>query len=302
MRRVLLLFLLIAAAALTASAASAKDSFPEKIPLPAGWQPEGIAIQGNTFYAGSRANGAVYHGDLRTGKGSVLVAGVDGRAATGLKVDRGLLFVSGAGTGRAWVYDADTGAQLREYQFASPPNTFVNDVVVTRTGAFFTDSNRAVLYKVPLAPNGRPAATFETIPLTGDFQLVAGFNLNGIDATQDGKSLISVQSPTGKLFAIEPKTGVTDEIDLGGATVTNGDGLLLEGRTLYVVRNQNNQIAVVRLAGDLSRGSIVDTITDPDFDVPTTVARKGNRLYLPNARFTTPPTPTTSYDIVQARR
>jgi sugar lactone lactonase YvrE len=299
MSRVLLL--LAAAAALAASAATANDSFPETIPLPNGWMPEGIAIQGTTFYAGSRANGAVYRGDLRTGVGSILVPGVEGRVATGLKFNKGLLFVSGASTGRAWVFDADTGAQLREYEFATPPGTFINDVIVTNAGAFFTDSQRPQLYQVPLAPNGTPATTFETIPLGGDYQHVAGFNLNGIDATPDGKTLIAVQSMTGRLFTIDPETGVANEIDLGGATVTNGDGILLHGQTLYVVRNFNNEIAVVELAPDLSSGAIVGTITDPDFDVPTTVARFGSRLYLPNARFTTPPTPTTPYDIVQVR-
>ena len=37
------------------------------------------------------------------------------------------------------------------------------------------------------------------------------------------------------------------------------------------------------------------TITSPAFDVPSTVTRLGERLYLPNARFTTPATPTTPY-------
>jgi sugar lactone lactonase YvrE len=299
MRRILLL--LAAAAALAASVATANDSFPETIPLPNGWMPEGIAIEGTTFYAGSRANGAVYRGDLRTGEGSILVPGVAGRVATGLKFNKGLLFVSGASTGRAWIFDADTGAEVHEYVFATPPGTFINDVVVTNDGAYFTDSNRAVLYKVPLAPNGTPAATFETIPLV-DFPLVSGFNLNGIDATSNGKTLIAVQSMTGKLFTIDPENGVNHEIDLAGATVTNGDGILLHGNTLYVVRNRDNEIAVVQLAPDLSSGSIVGTITDPDFDVPTTVARHGSRLYLPNARFSTPPTPSTGYDIVQVRR
>jgi hypothetical protein len=300
MRRLLLL--LAAAAALAASAATANDSFPETIPLPNGWLPEGIEIEGNTFYAGSRANGAVYRGDLRTGEGSILVPGVEGRVATGLKFNKGLLFVSGASTGKAWVYDADTGAQLREYVFATPPGTFINDVVVTTAGAFFTDSNRAVLYKVPLALDGTPATTFETIPLSGEYEHVSGFNLNGIDATPDGTTLLAVHSMLGKLYTIDPGTGVADEIDLGGATVTNGDGILLHDGLLYVVRNFNNEIAVVELSPDLSSGAIADTITDPDFDVPTTVARFGSRLYLPNARFTTPPTPTTPYDIVQVRR
>ena len=48
-----------------------------------------------------------------------------------------------------------------------------------------------------------------------------------------------------------------------------------------------------------TRATVVRTITSPRFDVPTTVARFGNRLYLPNARFTTPPTPSTPYSVTQ---
>jgi sugar lactone lactonase YvrE len=177
----------------------------------------------------------------------------------------------------------------------------VNDVVVTKRAAWFTDSNRAVLYMLPLEKHGRPAASAQVVPLTGDFQLAPGFNLNGIDATRNGKTLVTVQSGTGKLVLVTP-TGVTTEIDLGGQTVTNGDGLLLQGRTLYVVRNQNNEIAVVQLGKGLSTGTVARTITHPGFDVPTTIDRHGPSLYAVNARFGTTATPTTPYTVVQVRR
>jgi sugar lactone lactonase YvrE len=300
MRRIVLL---LAVAAVAAPAALAQ-TFPATIPLPNGWQPEGIAIgKGTTFYVGSIPTGAVYRGDLRTGKGAVLVPGASGRAATGIEYDRGRLFVSGASTGKAFVYDARTGALIREYQLASGPEaTFINDVVVTRSAAYFTDSNRAVLYRVPLARNGAPAAAAQTVQLSGDFELVAGFNLNGIDATANGKSLVAVQSNTGTLYRIDPATGAATAIDLGGATLRNGDGILLVGRTLYVVQNRDNRIAVVQLAANLASGSVARTITDSDFDVPTTIDRLGRRLYAVNARFTTPPGPTTTYSVVQVRR
>jgi hypothetical protein len=131
---------------------------------------------------------------------------------------------------------------------------------------------------------------------------VPGFNLNGIDATANGKTLVAVQSNTGKLFTIDPATGATRLIDLGGATLMNGDGILLHGKTLYVVQNRDNKVAVVRLASNLASGTVQRTITDSDLDVPTTLARHGKRLYAVNARFTTPPGPTTTYSVVQLRR
>src|SRR5262249_29631207 len=209
------------------------------------WRPEGIAAgKGNTFYSGSMVNGAVYRGDLRTGTGAVFVPGVAGRAATGLKEAYGRLFVSGAGTGAAWVFAARRGGQVASSQAAAPAAgaTFINDVVVTRDAAFFTDSNRAVVYKVALGKHGEPAATATPLSLTGDFQLTPGFNLNGIDATPDGKTLLAVQSNTGKLFTIDPGTGASKAIDLGGTTLTSGHGIRLHGKTPYVLRNQNTQI------------------------------------------------------------
>ena len=74
-----LLALTAALLLLGASVAVAKDSFPEVISLPNGFQPEGIAIgDGTTFYVGSIPTGAIYRGDIRTGQGTVLIQGAPG--------------------------------------------------------------------------------------------------------------------------------------------------------------------------------------------------------------------------------
>ena len=130
----------------------------------------------------------------------------------------------------------------------------------------------------------------------------AGFNLNGIAATAHGKALLAVQSNTGLLLRIDSKTGVATIVDLGGYPLTNGDGLLLLGHTLYAVQNQQNKVAALRLNRDATAGTLVRTLTNPNFDVPTTVAANGRWLYLPNARFSTPPTPDTTYTAVRVKR
>jgi len=99
---------------------------------------------------------------------------------------------------------------------------------------------------------------------------------------------------------VDPATGVATRIDLGTGAVPNGDGILLRGKTLYVVQNQLNRIAVIELDSDFSAGTIERTITSPLFRVPTTVAAFGNALYVVNARFGTPPTPDTEYEVVRA--
>jgi sugar lactone lactonase YvrE len=283
------------------STASAQGAFPSRIDLPDAFQPEGIAIGGQTFYTGSIPTGAVYRGSLRTGQGSILVPATPGRAAIGMKVDRGRLFVAGGPTGDGFVYNARTGAPVTAYDF-SASGSFVNDVVVTKRAAWFTDSFKPVLYRVALGPNGRPGSSFTTVSLTGDYVHGGGFNVNGIDARPNGKTLVVVQSGTGTLFTVTPR-GVTRRIALAAnESVPNGDGILLDGRTLYVVQNQLNQIAKIALRPNLRSGQVLRRISSTGFSVPTTIAELGNRLYAVNARFGTPVTPTTEYWITQVQK
>jgi sugar lactone lactonase YvrE len=297
MRRLrLIVGIVLASVAVTALVTQAGPR-PDRIPLPDGFQPEGIAIgRDANFYVGSIPTGAIYRGSLRTHKGSVFVRGGEGRSAIGLSFDRNRLFVAGGDTGKAYVYSARSGNRLASYGLTEKP-TFVNDVVATTRAAWFTDSLNPVLYRVPIRRNGDLGGkgSVVTVRLTGDIRYLEGFNVNGIDATRDGTKLVIVQSNTGKLFTVSPRSGRTREIDLGGAKVTNGDGLLLDGRRLFVVQNAQNLIAVVELAPRLGSGEVVRRLRDEDFDVPTTVADMGNQLYVVNARFTTPPTPESEY-------
>lgn len=305
-RRSLVALLLIALSVAMIAAAPAQ-AFPDVIPLPNGFQPEGIAVgKGSTFYVGSIPTGAVYRGDLRTGEGDVLVPAQDGRAAIGLKYDErtGLLFVAGGPTGFAYIYNGETGENVTEIPLTTAPS-FINDVVVTKGAAYFTNSFQPTLYRVPLENNGQLPSTpdVEEIALVGDYQFTPGaFNANGIAATPNGKTLIIVNSTEGALYNVDPTSGEATLIDLGGGSVPNGDGILLQGKTLYVVQNRLNQIAVIELNSDLTVGTIVDTITSSDFRVPTTIARFGDSLYAVNARFGTPPTPDTEYEVVRVPR
>jgi sugar lactone lactonase YvrE len=299
----LVVVLVAALAPASAVTASEPDRFPETNALPDGFMPEGITIgQHRTAFFGSRADGDIYAVDLRTGEGEVISQGPGaGNPSVGLKVDDdGLLFVSGGNTAVARIVDSDDGALLASLQLTTAP-TFVNDVLLTQDMAWFTDSQKAVLFGVP-RPDGDElptAADVVALPLGGDWVQLTGTNANGISDTPDGEALLVINSGAGLLYRVDPDSGAATVVDLGGASLANGDGLLRHGRTLYVVRNRLNQIAVVTLEQDGTSGELTRTITSPGFDVPTTVGRLGDRLYLPNARFTTPATPTTPYSVTQ---
>jgi sugar lactone lactonase YvrE len=269
---------------------------PETITLPDGFQPEGIATgPGPVAYFGSRVDGDLYRVDLHTGQGEVFSQG-PGTPTLGIKIDgRGRLFVAGSTAGDARVVDAGTGAVLASYRFATG-RAFVNDLVLTHDVTWFTDSWNPVLYG--LTEDG----AVRRLPLGGEWQQSAdGVDANGITRTPDGRALLVVQNSTGQLFRVDPGSGDARRVDLDGYLVTNGDGMLLEGRTLFVVQNRMNRVAVLHLDHAGTSGRLVHTILDARFDVPTTIARYGERLYLPNARFTTPPTPQTPYTAVAVR-
>jgi sugar lactone lactonase YvrE len=280
-----------------AVSATATSAWPTEFPLPNGFLPEGIAIGSEPYaYMGSRANGAIYRTDLRTGEGEVIYEGATGTISNGLKLDNdGLLYVAGATGGTAKIVDSRTGKLVTTYQLTATTQ-FINDVVLLGDRAWFTDSRDSVLYGVPRGGKGK----VRTLSLSGDWvQTPNATNANGLLATPDGRDLIVVNASSGKLYRVALESGEATEIALvGAADVVNGDGLVRIGHTLYVVQNRKNIITVFDLDAKVTTATLKRTITDPRFDVPTTAARFGDRLYLVNARFTSPQTPDTTFNAV----
>ena len=270
------------------------------IVLPDASSAEGIAVgYGSTFYAGDLFAGDIFRGNLQRGTAELFIDAPEGRQATGMSFDEptGLLYVAGGFTGEAYVYDTSDGTTVASYQFADP-NTgpVINDVTITNDGAYFTNSTAAVLYFVPIV-DGQPGA-FSTLTLTGPAADTSGqFNNNGIVSTANGKTLIVAHSGNGELYTVDPKTGESAVIE--GVSVPNVDGITLQGHKLWAVQNFSNQISAVRLSADLSSGTVEYTITDPNFEIPTTAALHGNRLAVIQAKFDTGLPPTAdSYDVV----
>ena len=281
-----------------AAPATAAPPFPTHIVLPGATSAEGIATAGGpTFYAGDLFGGDIFRGNLRTGAVSTFIDAPAGRNALGIRVDRSdnLLFVAGGFTGQGYVYDLTTGADVATFQFGTPPNSIINDVIVSNGAAWFTDSLQPHLYRVPIMGVGSVGAS-STLTVTGPAAaLTGGFNLNGIAAAGDG-TLIVAHTANGALYTVDPATGASAVI--AGADVPNVDGILFEAGRLWAVRNNDNLVEELRLSGDLSSASLVRVITNPRFEVPTTIARWGNRLAVVNAKFDTgfPPT-ATSFDV-----
>ena len=253
--------------------------------------PEGVAYDASTgdFFVGSTRDGTVYRGNVRDSGGELevfLAPGADGRTGvTGMKVDaQGRLFIAGRDTGRAFVYDTASGNLIDVLETPAAPNTLINDVTVMENAAYFTDSFRPILFRVPLTSDSvgemETWLSLENSPIT--YQ--NGFNLNGIAATDDGRYLLTVQFNTGQLFRIDTETREVTQVDLGGTALMTGDGLVLNGQTLYVVRETPAEVVPVALADDFASGEVGTAFTDPSLDLPTTAAQVGERLLIVNSQ------------------
>jgi hypothetical protein len=296
---------LAASPAVGASNAVRSGNFPARIDVPNGFFPEGIERgRGTTYYVGSLLDGTIWRGDLRTGSGAVFAPGAPGSAAAGIAYEarHDRIWVAGGGpqlvgNGDVRVYDASSGALLATYQ---PPGVgLLNDVAVTRDAVYVTDSGFPQLVVIPLGPHGSlpppSAATF--LPVGGDMLQAPGINLNGIVA-ENGVLLVA-NSTTGRLFRVDPETGIAKEFNLGGANLSYPDGLEVRGHTLYVVRPFDNRVTVISLGPRLAGGLVLGHLTDASLDIPSTATVAAGRLWAVNLRFTTPVTATTPYWITR---
>ncbi|AMY54847.1 SMP-30/gluconolactonase/LRE family protein [Rhodococcoides fascians] len=260
--------------------------------------PEGITAADDTFYVTSTSDGAVFRGTVGSPDVSVfLPGGADGRTgAAGIDVtdddDRpDYLVIAGGATGKVWVYDANSGDLVATFTNGLGTDaTFLNDVAIADNGdAFVTDSRSPALYRIPFdqivagtqdAPL-EPFVSFDGTPFVyGD-----GFNANGIVENDNETALIVVQSSTGNLYRIDQTSKEVTQVDLGGATLMNGDGMEMDDDTLYVVRNRDGLISKVDLDDDGRTGAVTGEITDASFAYPTTVAAVDDRLLVVNSQF-----------------
>jgi hypothetical protein len=287
--------------------------------------PEGVAVdkRSGRFFVSRTGTGAIFQGTLDSPTLTPFIAGgasTGNPLATGMKVRKGLLYVAGASTGQIRVYDlANPTAAPKVFETGGG---FINDLDLDRNGnVFATDSTKSTIYLVTAAQvaagTGTPTAIDVSSGITSD---PAAFNLNGI-VVRHRNELIVVQSNVGKLFRItfpgdddhgdddrrgraaQATTPTIKEIDLGGATVTGGDGLLLDRGRLLVVRGTNGAtppaagaapngsnglIDVVKLNRRDTRGRVGTPVFDASFAGPATVARLRNRLLVVNANFNAP--------------
>ena len=250
--------------------------------------PEGVAWDpaSQTFFTGTVANGTIYRGTLGDTSVDVWVPGAAGRAAVGMKVDNGLLYVAGGPTGRITVYDIASASVVATFETGA--GGFLNDLVVTKAGVFVTDSFRPVLWHVTSEQVAAGGGTPGSIPVAPEIPFSGGFALNGIVAFQGGRELIVVHSGLGNLYRITFTDDGREITEIDSPPVP-GDGLLVDQGMLIAVLGNTAELAFLDLNSDHSAATLLEpaTRTDPTFQRPSTLARAHNLYLVVNADFTT---------------
>ncbi|MGY2896643.1 superoxide dismutase family protein [Deinococcus sp. UYEF24] len=254
-----------------------RDNFTVRDYLLPGAQdyPEGLAYDAarRLIFTGSAKTGDIYAIDADSGKTTLFSeGGAQGRSsALGLKVDaQGRLWVAGGATGAVSVLSRD-GAPVATLTTPSSPNPYLNDLIPTPDGSVYvTDSVRPVIWQV------RDMKIDAWLDLTATpIKYGPGINLNGVVATPDGHYLLTIQLNTGELWRIDTRTKAVIKIMAG---LVHGDGLLLDGHTLYVGRNADQVIAKVGLNTDYSSGKLVAEEPLGGLRYPSTLIMLGNDL------------------------
>ena len=253
--------------------------------------PEGIAVdsRSGTAYVGSSSEGHIYRIAAGADKAEMLqMGGSPGRqAAFGMKVDAaGRLWVAGGPGNTVAVVDPQRATTLAVVQGPKQGQGFLNDLVLTSSHAYVTDSFRPVLWRIATA-HGAPMLLEPWLDLrdTPVRYVPNQINFNGIVASPDGRWLLAIQLATGQLWRIDTGSRAVSEVRVEGGSLVNGDGLVLDGTNrLYVVRNADNELVQLALADGWGSARVEQRLHDARLKYPTTAAKAGNALLVVNGQ------------------
>ncbi|MFV2175878.1 SMP-30/gluconolactonase/LRE family protein [Actinomadura sp. LOL_016] len=257
--------------------------------------PTGMTFDRRTghFYVGSAEDGTIYRGHVTRRDLEVWSPdGTDGRSVTsGMALDRaGRLYVGGADTAALRVYDVRTQRLLATLE--GTDGGFINEIAIADDGTVYaTDSFKPVIYRITHRDGRWRIENWLDVTATPVDWVEGRHNLNGIIAV--GRHLLTVNSASGTLWRIDPRSGATVQVDLDGHLLHNGDGLAWRDGRLFVVQGNLNQVpglvpqvAVTTMSSDLARGRYEARYVPPGgFRHPSSIVLTPTRVMVVNSQY-----------------
>jgi hypothetical protein len=246
-----------------------------------------------SFLVGTYHDGTIYRGRLEDPTVPVYIEGRRGQTVNGIKIANGRLFVAGGLYGDVRVHDLETRELVGEFDTGS--GGWLVDMAVTGAGdVWVTDATRPVLWHLTpeLVAAGSGAPT--PLPLGPEISYVATpDNVYGIVAVTDSRFVV-VKHVDGTLYRVDvdPQApGGRTITPIDGATVRQGQGMVLEGRRLIVADYAG--VSVVELGEDMLHARVVEQLRDPSFRATASVVHVGDRYLVVNAGGSAAPPPDT---------
>jgi hypothetical protein len=247
-----------------------------------------------SFFVGTYHDGTIYRGRLEDPTVPVYIEGRRGQTANGIKVANGRLYVAGGLYGDVRVHDLETRELVGRFDTGS--GGWLVDMAVTGAGdVWVTDATRPVLWHLTPEQVAAGSGTPSALPLTPEISYIpTPDNVYGIVAVSDRRFIV-VKHVDGTLYRIDldPQApGGRTISPIEGATVRQGQGMVLQGRRLIVADYAG--VSVVELSADTGHATAVAQLRDPPFRATASVVQVGDRYLVANAGGSAPPPDTVS--------
>ena len=243
----------------------------------------GFHAASDSFLVATYNDGTIYRGRLADPDVPVYMTGKLGQTVAGIAVAGDLLYAAGSISGQIRVYDLATKAQVGSFETGSGGE--VIDLAVTSSGdVWVTDGFRPVLWHLTAQQVAEGSGAPTALPVTPEIAFTPGpNNLSGIVAVSD-RRLVVVHEGDGGLYRIDldpraPRGRTITRID--GATVRQGEGMVLDGHRLVVA--DFHGLSIVDLTDDTGRATAVTQLRDPAFDADFSVIRIADRYLAVNS-------------------
>lgn len=271
-------------------ASAAPDALPVYVLPGVHATPFAVAVVAGQYYATGAADGVIYTGDLRQRRASVLVDTGEGVNAIVATPTRLIVTENTNAPARVSVYDRITGRRVARFSNGRL-DSFTSGVALGANGdAYVTDGLLPLVYRIPAAAieqeqNGvQPLPVFRSLRGTVAGPTSDSPGMGSVVVTTDDQYLLLRRSVTvGGLFRVRLSDRHVSRVDLHGATVPQGLGMLLTNADVLYIDGNDNSILELRLSDAYRQGRQVSLTHPRQVNSPRGMALAGDRLLVANS-------------------